>query len=136
MGEGFGGRGSKPFSTIGRASRHRAGSHEPLTPSPSPQGERGAHPNSSSCSFFGATTGRSWRPAHLHFRIRAPGQRTLVTHLFDRTSPNLDGDAVFGVRPSLVVDFVPQPAGTAADGRVMDRDYATLDYDFVMSPAG
>ena len=82
-----------------------------------------------------ATTGRSWRPAHLHFRIRAAGQRTLVTHLFDRTSPNLDGDAVFGVRPSLVVDFVPQPAGTARDGRVMDRDYATLDYDFVMSPA-
>ena len=81
-----------------------------------------------------ATTGRSWRPAHLHFRIRAPGQRTLVTHLFDRTSANLDGDAVFGVRPSLIVDFAPQPAGTARDGRVMDREYSTLDYDFVLSP--
>lgn len=57
-----------------------------------------------------------------------------MTHLFDRNSPNLDGDAVFGVRPSLVVDFVPQPPGTARDGRVMDRDYATLDYDFVLSP--
>jgi len=82
-----------------------------------------------------ATTGRSWRPAHLHFRIQAPGQRPLVTHIFDRQSKNLDSDAVFGVRPTLIADFVDQSPGTAADGRVMDRDYATLDYDFVLSRA-
>ena len=54
-----------------------------------------------------ATTGRSWRPAHLHFRIQAPGQRPLITHIFDRNSKNLDSDAVFGVRPSLIADFKP-----------------------------
>ena len=45
-----------------------------------------------------------------------------------------DADAVFGVRPSLVGDFVRQPAGTAPDGRAMAQPYYTLDYDFVMVP--
>jgi hydroxyquinol 1,2-dioxygenase len=81
-----------------------------------------------------ATHGRSMRPAHLHFRIQAPGQRLLVTHIFDRTSKNLDGDAVFGVRPSLIADFVSHKAGTAPDGKLMTKDFYSLDYDFVMSP--
>ena len=80
-----------------------------------------------------ATTGRSWRPAHLHFRLQAPGIRTLITHIFDRTSKNLNSDAVFGVRPSLIADFVPQGPGTAPDGKVMDKNYFTLDYDFVLT---
>lgn len=53
-----------------------------------------------------AATGRhSWRPAHIHFRIEAPGHRPLVTHLFPSGGDYLDGDAVFGVKPSLVVDM-------------------------------
>jgi hydroxyquinol 1,2-dioxygenase len=82
-----------------------------------------------------ATSGRSWRPAHLHFRIQAPGQRPLITHIFDRTSKNLDGDAVFGVRPSLIADFKHQTAGVAPDGKDMARDFYTLDYNFVMTDA-
>jgi hydroxyquinol 1,2-dioxygenase len=82
-----------------------------------------------------ATTGRSWRPAHLHFRIQAPGQRTLVTHIFDKNSKNLDGDAVFGVRPSLIAEFKHQAPGTAPDGKNMARDFYTLDYNFVMTDA-
>ena len=82
-----------------------------------------------------ATTGRSWRPAHLHFRIQAPGQRPLITHIFDRTSKNLDGDAVFGVRPSLIADFKHHPAGHAPDGKAISRDFYTLDYNFVMTDA-
>ena len=81
-----------------------------------------------------ATTGRTWRPAHLHFRILAQGQRPLVTHIFDRNSQYLDSDAVFGVRPSLIGDFVHHAAGTAPDGRKLDQAYCTLDYDFVMMP--
>ncbi|MCE2774650.1 MAG: hydroxyquinol 1,2-dioxygenase, partial [Burkholderiaceae bacterium] len=80
-----------------------------------------------------ATTGRTWRPAHLHYRIQAEGFRPLVTHIFDRNSKNLDGDAVFGVRPSLIADFVRQPPGTAPDGKVMKEDFYTLNYDFVMT---
>jgi hydroxyquinol 1,2-dioxygenase len=80
-----------------------------------------------------ATTGRSWRPAHLHFRIQAPGHRQLITHIFDKNSKNLDGDAVFGVRPSLIADFVHHDNGVAPDGKKMDKEFYTLDYDFVMT---
>ena len=81
------------------------------------------------------TTGRSWRPAHLHFRFQAEGHKPLITHIFDRHSKYLDADPVFGVRPSLIADFVSHKAGTAPDGKVMDRDFFTLDYDIVMVPA-
>jgi protocatechuate 3,4-dioxygenase beta subunit len=47
----------------------------------------------------------SFRPAHIHFMIGAPGYRT-VTHLFIEGDEYLESDAVFGllslvVRPEL-----------------------------------
>lgn len=71
-----------------------------------------------------ATKRHPWRPAHLHFMIRAPGYETLVTHVFRDGDPYLDSDAVFGVRQSLVADWVKQPDGST-----------TLDFDFVLNPA-
>ena len=44
-----------------------------------------------------------FRPAHIHFMISAPGYRTLVTHLFLDGDKYLGSDAVFGVKPSLVI---------------------------------
>ena len=46
----------------------------------------------------------AWRPAHVHFRIRAPGFGTLVTHIFRDGDPYLDSDVVFGVGSSLIGD--------------------------------
>ena len=46
-----------------------------------------------------------WRPAHIHFAAEAAGYTRLVTHFFDAASPHLDGDTVFAVRPSLIVDM-------------------------------
>ena len=83
-----------------------------------------------------ATTGRSWRPAHLHFLIRAPGHRKLVTHIFDRADRYLDSDAVFGVKEELVRDFIDHPPGIAPDGSKRDSAYATIQYDFVMAKQG
>jgi hydroxyquinol 1,2-dioxygenase len=71
-----------------------------------------------------ATGRHPWRPAHLHFMIQAPGYETLVTHVFRDGDPYLDSDAVFGVRQSLVADWVRQPDGLT-----------TLDFDFVLNPA-
>ena len=71
-----------------------------------------------------ATARHPWRPAHLHFMIQAPGYETLVTHVFRDGDPYLDSDAVFGVRQSLVTDWVQQP----------DGGY-TLDFDFVLNRA-
>ncbi len=71
-----------------------------------------------------ATRRHPWRPAHLHFMVQAPGHETLVTHVFREGDPYLDTDAVFGVRQSLVAEWVRH-----ADGMF------TLDFDFVLSPS-
>ena len=52
-----------------------------------------------------ATGRHPWRPAHVHFLVTADGFKPLVTHLFDESSPWLESDAVFGVRPSLAVEM-------------------------------
>jgi hydroxyquinol 1,2-dioxygenase len=64
------------------------------------------------------------RPAHLSFRISAAGHRDLVTHLFDADDPDIGRDAIFGVRPDLIVRFQPDGPGWR------------LDYTFVLVPAG
>jgi len=64
-----------------------------------------------------------WRPAHLHFMVKAPGYETLITHVFRDNSDYLDSDAVFGVRQSLVCDWEQQADGSFA-----------MSYDFVLNP--
>lgn len=67
-----------------------------------------------------AVSGRhNFRPAHTHVILTAPGYKSITTHLFDRESPYLDSDTVFGVREGLIVDM---------SGPV-------VEYDFVMEPA-
>ena len=72
-----------------------------------------------------ATGRHPWRPAHLHFRIKAEGHDTLVTHLFRSGDPYLDSDVVFGVRQSLVVRMEPDPPST----------HRTLRHTFVLDRA-
>lgn len=71
-----------------------------------------------------ATKNHPWRPAHLHFMIKAPGYESLITHVFRRDDQYLDSDAVFGVRQSLITDWVKQPNG----------EYV-LEFNFVLNPA-
>jgi len=61
-------------------------------------------PNDGPAGQLLAAMGRHpFRPAHIHFKISAPGYRTLVTHLFLDGDKYLGSDAVFGVKPSLVI---------------------------------
>ncbi len=53
-------------------------------------GRLGRHPN---------------RPAHMHFRVTAPGHKTIVTHTFVGDDYYLGDDAVFGVKETLVAPF-------------------------------
>lgn len=76
-----------------------------------------------------------WRPAHVHFMISAPGHERLVTHVFVAGDPYLDSDAVFGVKDSLIREYVRRPAGRAPDGRVLKTPYYHLSYDFGLKPA-
>ena len=73
-----------------------------------------------------ATGRHPWRPAHLHFMIKASGHETLVTHLFRDGDPYLDSDVVFGVRNSLIVQM---PENPAKPGRHV------LHHDFVLNPS-
>ncbi len=82
--------------------------------------------------------GRSpYRAPHLHFLVSAPGRRTLITHIFVAGDPLLDADAVFGVRDSLIRDFVRQPARTPTpDGRELgERTWTRVRFDIVLAPA-
>ncbi|WP_305098363.1 dioxygenase family protein [Croceibacterium aestuarii] len=83
-----------------------------------------------------AATGRHpWRPGHVHFKIAAEGFAPLVTHLFPSGDPYLESDAVFGVKPSLVIDLAEHGTGEAPEGRQMDRTWKSLSYTFALSRA-
>jgi hydroxyquinol 1,2-dioxygenase len=77
-----------------------------------------------------------WRPAHVHFRVQAPGFKTLITHVFRDGDLYLDSDVVFGVRQSLVASFVPHAAGTGPHARDIAGPYHQLDFDFVLEHVG
>lgn len=62
------------------------------------------------------------RPAHIHFIISAPGYKPIVTQIFDRRDKHITNDAVFAVKDSLIVDFVPREGDSKAKFE--------LEYDF------
>jgi catechol 1,2-dioxygenase len=67
-----------------------------------------------------------YRPAHMHYMIRAEGFEKLVTHTFVGGDTYLESDAVFGVKRTLVAPFVQL------------QDEETLwrsDFDFVLVPS-
>jgi catechol 1,2-dioxygenase len=67
-----------------------------------------------------------YRPAHIHFIVRAEGHKSLVTQIFDREGAYLGDDSVFAVKDSLLVDFKP----AAADDHAF-----RVDYDIVLAKA-
>ncbi|GAA3769149.1 protocatechuate 3,4-dioxygenase subunit beta [Microbacterium kribbense] len=85
-----------------------------------------------------ARAGRSpMRASHLHFMVSSPGLRTLVTHIFVNGDPLLSTDSVFGVKESLIKDFVRQDPGTATpDGRTIAGTWARVSFDIVLAPVG
>jgi protocatechuate 3,4-dioxygenase beta subunit len=80
-----------------------------------------------------ATGRHPFRPAHVHFKISAPGCKTLVTHVFRAGDEYLDSDAVFGVKQALVADFVKRPADHPLSRRYgFDTPFFEARYDFVL----
>ena len=75
--------------------------------------------------MLSATRNHPWRPAHLHFMIEAEGYERLITHVFRDHDKYLDSDVVFGVRSSLIADWV----------KLADGSYS-LEFDFVLNPLG
>lgn len=102
-----------------------------ITPTPYPI------PNDGPVGKMLEAVGRSpMRTSHLHFMISAPGRRTLVTHIFVNGCDYLERDSVFGVKESLIKDFVVQEPGTKTpDGRAVEGEWATCRFDIVLAPA-
>jgi protocatechuate 3,4-dioxygenase beta subunit len=63
-----------------------------------------------------------WRPAHIHFKVTAPGHRTLVTQVFFPDDPYLENDTIGAVKPALV--------------RPVEQhdDHLTCDFDIALAP--
>ena len=83
-----------------------------------------------------ATGRHPWRPAHIHFVVSADGYEPVTTHIFDRTDPYLESDAVFAVKDLLICDFVRhETPGAEAAGSASRRPYYTAEFDFRLTPA-
>jgi catechol 1,2-dioxygenase len=81
-------------------------------------------------------TGRHpWRPAHIHIIARAPGYKTVTTHVFDATSEYLDSDTVFAVKPSLLRTFVERsPDDPERPAGVPEGEWVSLENDILLAP--
>lgn len=84
--------------------------------------------------FLAATKRDHMRPAHFHVIASADGWRTIVTELYTDDDPYLESDAVFGVKPSLIVHYdrvtnVEQMKTSRSSGPFWD-----LQHDFVLVP--
>lgn len=67
-----------------------------------------------------------YRPAHYHFRVRAPGYNDLTTQVFERGGQYTENDSVFAVKDSLMIEFKQAPEGA-------DTKYI-VDYDIRLHP--
>ena len=68
-----------------------------------------------------------FRPAHLHYIIEANGYETLTTHTFDPDDPYIHSDAVFGVKESLIAQYMDKtPEGS-------DQKQWEVNFEFVLA---
>ncbi|MGO4585831.1 dioxygenase [Arthrobacter sp. 2RAF6] len=74
------------------------------------------------------------RPAHIHFMVSHPGYETLITHIFVEGDEWLEKDAVFGVKPSLIVPFVEHEPGAGPPGRNLAEKWTSAQFDITLAP--
>jgi catechol 1,2-dioxygenase len=81
-----------------------------------------------------ATARHPWRPAHVHVVVRAPGHKSVTTHIFDAQSEYLDDDTVFAVKPSLMRNFVERAADDPERPEGVEEPWVSLELDLVLAP--
>jgi catechol 1,2-dioxygenase len=74
------------------------------------------------------------RPAHIHFKVTAPGYRPLTTHVFVAGDPYLGSDAVFGVKGSLVAAF-DRPASSDPTANGFPGPFYDVEFDLRLERA-
>ncbi|MEZ7005265.1 catechol 1,2-dioxygenase [Streptomyces sp. AD55] len=79
-------------------------------------------PTDGACgSLIQAAGWHSWRPAHLHLKVSAPGHRLITTQLYFRGGEYVGDDIASAVKPELILDPTPVAGGT---GREVTYDFA------------
>jgi hydroxyquinol 1,2-dioxygenase len=73
------------------------------------------------------------RPAHLHFIVTNEGYEEVTTHIFVPDDPYIDSDAVFGVKKSLLADFVRVNDQIRADKFGVSNPFWEVEFDFVLN---
>ncbi|WP_377274175.1 intradiol ring-cleavage dioxygenase [Rhizobium sp. R86522] len=73
-----------------------------------------------------------YRPAHLHYIIKAEGYETLVTHIFDPDDQYIHSDAVFGVKESLLAKFDRRRDPQRAAEYGFSEEFWEVKHDFVL----
>jgi hydroxyquinol 1,2-dioxygenase len=84
--------------------------------------------------MLNATARHPWRPAHIHIVVRAPGFRSVTTHIFDAESTYLDDDTVFAVKPSLMRRFQDRDGDDPERPEGVEEPWVSLELDLVLAP--
>ncbi|MGR9284510.1 intradiol ring-cleavage dioxygenase [Rhizobium johnstonii] len=83
--------------------------------------------------LLGALGRHLYRPAHLHYIIKADGFETLTTHIFDPDDPYIQSDAVFGVKESLLAKFQHVEDSVRANELGFSGKFWQIEHDFVLA---
>ena len=75
------------------------------------------------------------RPAHLHFVISAEGYQEVTTHIFVPDDPYINDDAVFGVKESLLRDFVHIDNSAKAAEYGVANPFYEVEFNVVLAEA-
>ncbi len=74
------------------------------------------------------------RPGHIHFIASADGFKPVTTEIYVEGDAYLESDAVFGVKDSLVAEFVRSDSGEEAAKWNLPAPFYAMTYDFVLEP--
>lgn len=77
-----------------------------------------------------------YRPAHLHYIIKADGYEMLTTHIFDPDDEYINSDAVFGVKESLLAEFKKTHDPKRSSQYGFAGDFWDVEHDFVLARKG
>ncbi len=75
----------------------------------------------------------TWRAAHIHFKLSAPGYMPLTTQIFIDGDPHLESDTTFAVR-SAIVKLQKHESADALQAKQPSQPFYTTEFDFVLKP--
>ncbi|NRF71166.1 catechol 1,2-dioxygenase [Aquincola sp. S2] len=92
-------------------------------------------PNSPTSELFEALGRHGHRPAHVHFLVAAPGQRTLTTQVNIPGDTYIDDDFAFATRDGLIVELERGVAPAGYESLGISAPFVRSRFDFVTQPA-